>query len=155
MLVLFLTILPCLVIARPQEHAAVANHGGETTPIPIINSASEVGEDGSFNYSYETGNGIHYQQSAYTKKVPIIDKSSTDQEDQVIQVMTGSFSYPAPDGSIINLTYVADEHGFQPQGEHLPTPPPIPAEIQKVLDTLPQLSQDDDAQNAPPPTNHQ
>lgn len=32
------------------------------------------------------------------------------------------------------MTYTADEHGFHPQGAHLPTPPPIPEAIQKSLE---------------------
>lgn len=48
----------------------------------------------------------------------------------------GSYSYTAPDGSIITVTYTADEQGFRAQGAHLPTPPPIPAEIQKSLDII-------------------
>lgn len=52
------------------------------------------------------------------------------------QVAEGSFSYSSPEGESISLTYIADENGFQPQGDHLPTPPPIPIEIQEALDML-------------------
>jgi len=51
-------------------------------------------------------------------------------------VQHGSYTYTAPDGSIITVTYTADEQGFRAQGAHLPTPPPIPAEIQKSLDII-------------------
>lgn len=49
------------------------------------------------------------------------------------QSASGSFSYTAPDGQLIEVTYTADENGFVPQGAHLPTPPPIPDEIAKSL----------------------
>lgn len=43
----------------------------------------------------------------------------------------------SPEGNLISLTYTADdENGFQPQGDHLPTPPPIPPAIQKALDYI-------------------
>jgi hypothetical protein len=51
-------------------------------------------------------------------------------------VQHGSYSYTAPDGSTITVTYTADEQGFRAEGAHLPTPPPIPAEIQKSLDII-------------------
>lgn len=36
-------------------------------------------------------------------------------EGEEVQVAEGKFSYKAPDGTLIALTYIADENGFQPQ----------------------------------------
>ncbi|XP_030388582.1 endocuticle structural glycoprotein ABD-4 [Scaptodrosophila lebanonensis] len=105
--------------ARPQ--------GPATEPIPIIRQEQEVNFDGSYKYSYETGNGINVEEEGYLKN------AGTDNEGQVAQ---GFFSYTSPEGVPIRITYLADENGFQPQGDHLPTPPPIPPAIQKALDYL-------------------
>ena len=48
--------------------------------------------------------------------------------------MQGSYSYTGPDGITVSLTYTADENGFVPQGDHLPTPPPIPEAILRSLE---------------------
>lgn len=45
----------------------------------------------------------------------------------------GSYSYTSPEGQVITVNYVADENGFHPTGDHLPTPPPIPDAILKSL----------------------
>lgn len=47
---------------------------------------------------------------------------------------TGDFKFTALDGTPISLTYIANENGFQPQGAHLPTPPPIPEAILRSLE---------------------
>ena len=52
----------------------------------------------------------------------------------------GSSYYISPEGQKITLTWAADENGFVPKGDHLPTPPPIPAEIAAMLPTLPKLT---------------
>ena len=76
------------------------------------------------NFSYETGNGIKAEEEGQLKN------AGSENE---VQSAVGSFSYTAPDGQKISLTYTADENGFVPQGDHLPTPPPIPEEILKSL----------------------
>lgn len=64
--------------------------------------------------------------------VPVVDErgraTGADHEADIL-VQTGSYSYVGPDGVQYNVTYIADENGFQPVGAHLPTPPPIPQEI--------------------------
>lgn len=49
------------------------------------------------------------------------------------EVAQGEFSYNGDDGRNYAITYIADENGYQPQGDHLPVPPPIPEEIAKSL----------------------
>ncbi|KAJ3654478.1 hypothetical protein Zmor_013665 [Zophobas morio] len=88
--------------------------------VPIVRQESEVNPDGTHSYLYETGNGIYEDQQGYPK----------DPETQAVQ---GQFQYHSPEGQVIRLVYTADENGFRPQGDHLPTPPPIPPEIQKAL----------------------
>lgn len=58
--------------------------------------------------SYETGNEINAEESGYVKNFG-------QGEGKEIQTAEGKFSYKAPDGSLIALTYIADENGFQPQ----------------------------------------
>ncbi|KAJ8934025.1 hypothetical protein NQ318_007474 [Aromia moschata] len=93
--------------------------------IPIISYENVNNGDGSYKWSYETGNGIIAEEEGELKG------AGTDEE---IQSAVGSFSYTAPDGTEIKLEYTADENGFVPVGDHLPTPPPIPPEILKSLE---------------------
>ena len=48
----------------------------------------------------------------------------------------GSFSYTAPDGTVVTTSWVADENGFQPSGAHLPVAPPMPDHVVKLLADL-------------------
>lgn len=80
-------------------------------------------------FSFEAGNGIHVHEHGYFKE-------SADKKHETL-VQQGTITYHDEHGNPITLTYIADENGFQPQGAHLPTPPPIPAEIAKALEHLP------------------
>ena len=48
-------------------------------PIPILRQEQEVNYDGSYKYSYETGNGITAEEQGYLKN------PGTDAEAQVFQ----------------------------------------------------------------------
>lgn len=79
-------------------------------------------------YSYETGNNIIAEETGFLKNVGV------DTQEALVQ--HGSFTYTSPEGQIITVQYTADEQGFRATGDHLPTAPPVPAEIQKSIDLI-------------------
>lgn len=107
-------MLVAVAFAAPQSH---------TEPIPIVRDDSQINGDGSYQYTYETGNGISADQKGELKKIGNVE---------ALEVQ-GEFKYPSEHGEQISLTYTADENGFHPQGAHLPTAPPVPAAIQRAL----------------------
>ncbi|KAM3962307.1 cuticular protein RR-1 motif 32 [Aphomia sociella] len=119
--------LVAVALAAPQFQQAYQpqQQYSQNQVIPIINQKTDVGVNGDYEYSYETGNGIAAQERGYLKNA-----GSKDAEAQVAE---GSFSYTSPEGVPIQLTYIADEFGFRPAGAHLPTPPPIPEAIARSL----------------------
>ncbi|KAI5651788.1 insect cuticle protein domain-containing protein [Phthorimaea operculella] len=93
--------------------------------IPILKYENVNNGDGNYRFSYETGNGISAHESG-SPRAPGPEGPAVTSE--------GGYSYRAPDGQQISLTYTADENGFHPVGAHLPTPPPIPEEILKSIE---------------------
>jgi len=60
----------------------------------------------------------------------------------------GSWSYTAPEGDKISMTFVADDNGFVPQGAHLPVAPePSPA-IKRALAQIARTNAADEARAA-------
>lgn len=94
-----------------------------TTPIPILRYENVNNGDGSYRFDYATGNGIQHQEEGYNRKIA---------PEQGEQIVSGGYSYTAPDGKLYSIQYKADAGGFQPVGDHLPTPPPLPQELQEA-----------------------
>ncbi|XP_076675614.1 cuticular protein 21 [Andrena cerasifolii] len=109
-----------------------------STPVPIVAyTADGPNPDGSYVFSYETGNGIKAEEHGQLKKL---------NETSAVIAVQGSYSYSVAEGSSpVALSYVADENGFQPKGEHLPTPHPIPAGILRALEYIAAHPQQDNA----------
>ncbi|CAD0199448.1 unnamed protein product [Chrysodeixis includens] len=105
--------------------AAPGYTGGYGAHIPILRYENVNNGDGTYRYNYETGNGISAHESG-APRAPGPEGPAVTAE--------GGFSYRAPDGQQISLTYTADENGFHPTGSHLPTPPPIPEAILRSLE---------------------
>lgn len=78
-------------------------------------------------YRYETDNGIAAQEQGNIQP---------QGPEQAIKSVTGQFQFLTPENEQIQISYVADENGYQPTGNAIPTPPPIPLAIQKALEYI-------------------
>ncbi|KAM7341855.1 larval cuticle protein 2-like [Cochliomyia hominivorax] len=79
---------------------------------------SDVRPDG-FDSALETTNHIHQVASG-----------------DVHGNIHGDISWISPEGEHVEIKYVADEHGYQPVGNVIPTPPPVPAAILKAIEYI-------------------
>ncbi|XP_045512903.1 serine-rich adhesin for platelets-like [Pieris brassicae] len=101
----------------------------QPTVIPIVSQSDELEANGTYHFSYETGNGIKRDEIAYEKVIPKARSANSneggedDSESDEIHVQQGSYSYTGPDGIVYTVRYIADENGFQPIGDHLPRVP--------------------------------
>ncbi|XP_052743734.1 endocuticle structural glycoprotein SgAbd-2 [Bicyclus anynana] len=82
-------------------------------------------DDKGWHYAYETSDGTKAEQDG--RILPGV------QPEEGSLAVSGSFSYVGDDGQTYTVTYTADETGYHPSGDHLPTPPPIPDDILKSL----------------------
>ncbi|CAH2237040.1 jg9532 [Pararge aegeria aegeria] len=84
--------------------------------VPILSYSDNHGIDGSYSYSFATGDGKQAQETGFLKDA-YIDKTG---EPQGTQVKEGSYGYTSPEGIPIQVNYVADENGFRHSGVHFP-----------------------------------
>ncbi|XP_071551773.1 cuticle protein AM1239-like [Panulirus ornatus] len=111
-----LIILACLAAV-----AAAAPQFEEVIPIvQILRDDRQDDGNGNFNYAFEADNGIAVEASG----------TPGSQGQSNIQ---GIFRFPLPDGRTAEVRYIADESGFQPQSDLLPTDHPLPAHAIELI----------------------
>lgn len=72
--------------------------------------------DGTYAFDVQQSSGLQIQE-----------------EGQAGHYARGSYSYTSPEGVPVQVVYTADEYGFHPQSDLLPTPPPIPEAILRSI----------------------
>merc|ERR1712105_317298 len=102
--------LVAFAVARPQFE--------DQDYVAILREESDPINGANFRHEFEADNGISQTMIG-----------SADENGA--QVMTGSYSFPLPDGTIAEFTWVADAAGFRVESPLLPAAPvdphPIPA----------------------------
>ncbi|CAH1176114.1 unnamed protein product [Phaedon cochleariae] len=82
--------------------------------------------DGSYQWAYETENGIQAEEQGALK--------GTGEAVGIASV--GSYRYTAPGGEPVEIRYTADENGFHAEGNAIPQPPAIPPQILRALEWI-------------------
>lgn len=98
--ILFVAMFAAATLAAPA--------GPEDTVLRY--DVDNIGVDG-YRYAYETSGGIKAEEAGTL--------NNAGAENEAISVR-GSYSYTGDDGQVYTISYIADENGFQPTGDHLP-----------------------------------
>lgn len=104
---------------------AVASADVSELPAVIVKQSQDISPDGAYAYAYETDNGIYHAESG----TPVV----ADARSAPVVITQGQYQYTAPDGTPISVKYIADQNGFQPQGDHIPAISPL---IQRALEYI-------------------
>ncbi|XP_055628865.1 cuticle protein CP14.6-like [Toxorhynchites rutilus septentrionalis] len=99
--------------------AVAAAQNPQDAQAQVLAQDTVINPDGSYQYRYETSNGIAAQESGIGG-----------------QSAQGSYSFTGQDGVQYSVNYVADGNGFQPQGAHLPVEGPAPAHVLRTLELI-------------------
>nr|XP_053639597.1 cuticle protein CP14.6-like [Cherax quadricarinatus] len=131
-----LALLLAVATAAPQYAApqAPARYGDSSEEVPILRQDFVLGDYGGYKLDVETGNGI------------VVSQSGSPNGPEGALVKAGQYSYTAPDGTLVNVKFIADENGYQPQSDLLPVAPTFPHPIpQFVLDQIAKAAEEDAA----------
>ncbi|KAK7078328.1 hypothetical protein SK128_001383 [Halocaridina rubra] len=116
-----LAALAAVALATPVYDAPSPSRAASHEHIGVLRDDRHHDENGHYNFEFESENGITWAEGG-----------SPDGEEGAI-VAAGQYSYTAPDGTEVLVTYVADENGFQPQSDLLPVAPLFPHPIPEFV----------------------
>ncbi|XP_045509175.1 larval cuticle protein LCP-17-like [Colias croceus] len=120
-----LLLISCLVAFAAADVSHIVGHNERNAN--ILNQNFDVGVEGQYQWAIETDNGI----SAQAKGA--LNNPQAENPSQIVQ---GQAQWKSPEGEVVQFAYTADENGYQVQGSHVPTPPPVPEAIIRSLEYI-------------------
>lgn len=85
----------------------------------VLEQDQNIEPDGTYFYRYKLSDGTEAQEQG-----------------QGGRAATGGYKYTSPEGEVVQITYTADENGYNPTGDVIPQPPPIPDAILRALEYI-------------------
>ncbi|XP_067009224.1 pupal cuticle protein Edg-78E [Anabrus simplex] len=121
-----------LVVLFALAASSFAQYVHNAQNAAILSEQRYLSGDGTFGAAYSQEDGVEF-------------KEESDGEGN----RRGSYSYVDPNGQRRTISYTAGKDGFRATGDHLPVPPPAPAQ---PLPVAPQPQYQPLPQYNPPPT---
>ncbi|XP_042241685.1 cuticle protein AMP4-like [Homarus americanus] len=112
----FLACLASVIVAAPQ----LGQQQDRPPHIAIIRDDRQDFGDGNFIYEFVSENGI---------VVTVLGTPGSRGQSNI----QGSYRFPLPDGTFATVLYVADENGYRPESDLIPTTPPVPDHAQEQI----------------------
>merc|ERR1719427_877284 len=112
MKIIILSCLAAVALAAPQFQ--------DQQLVNIIRDDRVDNGDGNFNYAFAADNGIEAE---------VVGAPGSQGQSN----MQGFYLLPREDGSFARVEFVANENGFQPISDLLPTPHPLPEHVHELL----------------------
>merc|ERR1712071_697094 len=109
-LIIFAALLAVAVAAPAELDAPV---------VAIVSSRSEMSEDGSYSFAFESEDGVKVEESGSQKQI-----GETPEESGTVS--KGSYSFTAPDGVVLTLTGLLMRTDSRPPVTIYPLPLPCP-----------------------------
>ncbi|KAF0305184.1 Cuticle protein AM1274 [Amphibalanus amphitrite] len=108
---------------KPQPKYAPAPSYGHSSykPIAILEQEDVHPGDGTYSSRFSTENGIYRSETGVP--VPGYGKNAYGEAEDLYR-QEGSWSYTNGYGEEVKVAFVADENGYQPSSDILPTPVP-------------------------------
>ncbi|XP_043222693.1 adhesive plaque matrix protein-like [Amphibalanus amphitrite] len=108
---------------KPQPKYAPAPSYGHSSykPIAILGQEDVHPGDGTYSSKFSTENGIYRSETGVP--VPGYGKNAYGEAEDLYR-QEGSWSYTNGYGEEVKVAFVADENGYQPSSDILPTPVP-------------------------------
>nr|ATD87260.1 cuticular protein 12 [Antheraea pernyi] len=104
-IILLAVALAAVAVAAPPE------------PVKIIRSAFEQQPEGSYQFGFETEDGVVRDETGELKEV--LDE---EKKPHAVVVVRGSYAYTDNDGKRETINYFADETGYHAEGDSIPKP---------------------------------
>lgn len=97
--------------------AGVALSAPTKEQVPILQENTLRDDHGQYSYNFLTGDGV-----ARTEQGSLKPNAEGTQN---VLVQQGGYRYYLPNGELVELNYIADEHGFRATGTHVPQAPVV------------------------------
>ena len=94
--------------------------GGLGVALGVLNNPPTG--DGAYNFNFANEDGSSRQEIGNPGSQAML--------------VSGSYSFISPEGELVEMQYTADENGYHASGSHMPTTPPPPPHVRRLLDHL-------------------